>query len=324
MDSLSTASRTHQSSDRSPTTASTQVHRCPECGDSQLIRDSGEAELVCASCGLVIASTMLDRGPEWRAFDVEQRAKRSRVGARSTYTIHDKGLATTIGWRNRDAMGRTIPMRRRAQIFRLRKWQRRARVGSTRDRNLAQALSTINRLSTALRLPNNVVETASIIYRQILQQNLIRGRTIRGIGAAAVYLACRQCRVARTLTEVAASAEITRKDLGRAYRFLRKKLTGAVPLSTPEHYVSRFINHLGLNANAEGLAVQLIRAGREMQLTHGKGPISIAAAVIYIVSVLLNDRRTQRQIAEVTNVTEVTVRNRYKDFIENVAITITV
>jgi transcription initiation factor TFIIB len=267
---------------------------------------------------------MLDRSPEWRAFDLEQRAKRSRVGARSTYAIHDKGLATAIGWKNRDAMGRAIPMRRRAQLYRLRKWQRRARVGSTKERNLTQALSTINRISTNLRLPNNVVETASIIYRQILQQNLIRGRTIRGIGAAAVYLACRQCRIARTLTEVASTAEITRKDLGRAYRFLRKKLTEDVPLITPEHYVSRFINHLDLNANAEALAVKLIRAGREMQLTQGKGPISIAAAVIYIVSVLLNDRRTQRQIAEVTNITEVTVRNRYKDVIENVEISITV
>ena len=93
-DARSSSSKMHRPS---PTVASSQLHRCPECGKSEIIRDSKEAELVCAHCGLVIANTMLDRSPEWRAFDLEQRAKRSRVGARTTYAIHDKGLATTIG-----------------------------------------------------------------------------------------------------------------------------------------------------------------------------------------------------------------------------------
>lgn len=301
---------------------STQLHRCPECGSSQLIRDSDEAELVCAACGLVIANNMLDRGPEWRAFDLEQRARRSRVGGRTTYAIHDKGLSTTIGWRNRDALGRAVPIKGRAQLYRMRKWQRRARVSNATDRNLTHALTTITRVSTKLRLPNNVVETASLIYRQMLQQNLIRGRTIHGVGAAAVYMACRQCRIARTLDEVSTTAGITRKNLGRAYRFLRRQLTNSVPLITPEHYVSRFTNHLELKTSAESLAIQLIRAAREKQLTNGKAPVSIAAAAIYIASVIAGDRRTQRQIAEVTNITEVTVRNRYKDFIENLDISI--
>ena len=69
---------------------------CPECGSEELIGDYERAEVVCARCGLVIDENLVDMGPEWRAFDHEQRDKRTRVGAPITYTIHDKGLSTMI------------------------------------------------------------------------------------------------------------------------------------------------------------------------------------------------------------------------------------
>ena len=87
---------------------------CPECGSRRLVHDYERAELVCQSCGLVIDDDFIDRGPEWRAFDHDQRMKRSRVGAPMTFTIHDKGLSTMIDWRNRDSYGRAISSKNRA------------------------------------------------------------------------------------------------------------------------------------------------------------------------------------------------------------------
>ncbi|RKX97311.1 MAG: transcription initiation factor IIB, partial [Spirochaetes bacterium] len=97
--------------------------KCPKCGSTHLTRDYSRAELVCEDCGLVIDEDFIDHGPEWRAFDSDQREKRARVGAPMTYTIHDKGLSTMIGWKNRDSYGKSIPTRNRAQLYRLRKWQ---------------------------------------------------------------------------------------------------------------------------------------------------------------------------------------------------------
>ncbi len=116
---------------------------CPECGSHQLVHDYERAELVCQSCGLVLDEEFIDRGPEWRAFDHDQRMKRSRVGAPMTFTIHDKGLSTMIDWRNRDSYGRAISSKNRAQLYRLRKWQRRIRVSNATERNLAFALSDL-------------------------------------------------------------------------------------------------------------------------------------------------------------------------------------
>ena len=157
-----------------------EIIRCPECGSGHLSKDYSRAELVCSSCGLVVDEDIIDHGPEWRAFDNEQREKRSRTGSPMTYTIHDKGLGTTIGWTNRDAYGKSIPTKNRAQLYRLRKWQRRVRISDATERNLALALSGIDRLASGMGLPRTVRETAAVIYRKAALKNLVRGRSIQG------------------------------------------------------------------------------------------------------------------------------------------------
>ena len=201
-----------------------EVDKCPECGSRQLIRDYEKGELVCEHCGLVLDDQFIDQGPEWRAFDVEQGEKRARTGAPMTYTIHDKGLSTEISWKNKDSYGKSIPTRNRAQLYRLRKWQRRIRVSNATERNLAFALSELDRMASAMGLPRNVRETAAMIYRKAVNKNLIRGRSIEGVVAASLYAACRQCGVPRTLDEVGNSSRVGRKEIGRTYRFMTREL----------------------------------------------------------------------------------------------------
>ncbi len=298
--------------------------RCPECSETRFIKDYENAEIVCINCGYVIEEKMEDPGPEWRAFDGEQQAKRTRVGAPLTYTIHDKGLSTMIDWRNRDTYGKKISPTQRAQLYRLKKWQRRLRVSDATERNLAFALSELSKMCSFLNLPKNILETASVIYRRAVRKQLIRGRSIQGITAAAMYMACRQCGVARTLDEIAETCFINKKEIGRSYRFIVRELKVFVPPSTPSYYISRFSSQLGLAGNAEAIAMRILAVAKSMHLTSGRGPVGMAAATTYIASVLVNERRTQREIAEQANVTEVTIRNRYRELIEGLEIVVKV
>lgn len=290
--------------------------KCPECGGSRFIRDYETAEIVCISCGYVIEDKIEDTGPEWRAFDAEQMEKRIRVGAPFTFTIHDKGLSTMIDWRNRDTYGKNLSPGQQAQVYRLRKWQRRSRVSDATERNLAFALSELSKISASLNLPESILETASVIYRRAVKKNLIRGRSIQGVTAAAAYMACRQCGVARTLDEVSQASMVNRKELGRSYRFMIKELEVFVPPCGPSRYVSRFLSQLGLVGNAETLAIKILNVSMSVGLTNGRGPLGMAAAATYIASSLVNERKTQRKIAEQANVTEVTIRNRYRELME--------
>ena len=281
--------------------------------------DYGKAEISCNRCGLVLDENMIDQGPEWRAFDHEQRDKRTRVGAPSTYAISDKGLTTAIDWKNKDAKGRSIPEQNRAQLYRLRKWNQRIRVSRCGERNLALALGELDREANRLDLPRSIREDASVIYRRAAKNNLIRGRSIEGVVATSLYIACRICNLPRTLSEIAEVSNVSKKQIAKNYRFLSRELDIKLKPTSPADYISRFASQLGLSGETQSKAIEIIRTANEKGLTSGKGPTGIAAAALYISSVLLGERKTQKDIALVSGVTEVTIRNRYKELSEHMA-----
>ncbi|MEE8401606.1 MAG: transcription initiation factor IIB [Candidatus Hydrothermarchaeaceae archaeon] len=300
------------------------IDECPECSSKSLASDYERAEVICNKCGLVIDEKIMDLGPEWRAFDNEQRVKRSRAGAPMTYTIHDKGLSTVIDWRDKDCYGKDISPKKRAQIYRLRKWQQRIRVSNATERNLAFALTELERVASRLSLPRNVRETAAVVYRRAVEKGLIRGRSIEGVAASSLYAACRQCNVPRTLDEIADASKLNRKEIGRTYRFVSRELGINLKPTTPIDYVPRFGSELGLSGEVQAKAIEILRSAMDQELTSGRGPTGVSAASIYIASVLLGERRTQREVADVAGVTEVTIRNRYKELAERLDIEITI
>ena len=285
---------------------------CPECGNPNLIEDRDRGEIVCGACGLVIHENVMDEGPEWRAFTQEEKRQRNRVGTPISLSVHDKGLSTVIDRVNRDAFGRQLPTSTRLQMLRLRKWQIRARVHSSVDRNLAQAMAELDRLSDKIRVPTSVKEQAALIYRRALDKGLVRGRSILAIAAASLYAACRFTQTPRTLKEIAEASLVKKKDIARCYRLLLRELDMKMPMMDPIRRVPKIASKLGINEKSQQTAIDILRKAEEKKIIAGKDPMGLAAAAIYIACVLENERKTQREVAEITGVTEVTVRNRYK------------
>ncbi len=285
------------------------IKECPECGSKSLVRDYNKAEIFCANCGLVIAENIVDPGPEWRAFDSEQMSRRARVGAPMTYRIHDKGLSTIVTWGS--------PGQRQ---YKLKKWQQRTHIANTTERSFIFALSEIDRMACALKLPVNIREAASMLYRKAMKKHLIRGRSIEGITSAFLYITCRQYGVPRTLEEVREISRVGQKEISRAYRFLLRELDLKVSPASPIEFVPRFCSMLNLSSEIRAHAIEIIKKAAEAELTNGRGPIGIAAAAIYIAAILSGEHRTQKEVSDVTGVTEVTIRNRYKELSEQLEI----
>ncbi|MEM4576872.1 MAG: transcription initiation factor IIB [Candidatus Nezhaarchaeales archaeon] len=287
--------------------------KCPECGGTEFFRDYDRAEMACARCGLVISERLIDQGPEWRAFDSEQQDKRARAGAPLTLTIHDKGLSTVIDWHRNGRSTKNMSPAKRMQIYKLKKWQQRSRVSNAFERNLTLALSELDRISSQLGLPRNVRESAAILYRRMVEAKIIRGRSIESMVAAAIYAACRQNKIPRTLDEVAQASNIKKREIGRSYRILLKTLLAKITPMASVNFIPRLINKLNLSHDVQRLAITILEKARGMGLTSGRGPMGIAAASIYIACVLQQVKCTQRDIASSANVTEVTIRNRYQE-----------
>jgi transcription initiation factor TFIIB len=290
----------------------TEVKKCPECKSTKLIKDYERGEVVCGNCGLIITQISLDRGPEWRAFALEEREARKRVGVPTSYSVHDKGLPTVISHIGQDAFGRKLPPDVIQQMYRLRKLQYRAHTYDSFDRNLAQAMLELDRLSSALSIPDSIKEKAALIYRKTLREDLVRGRSIAAITAAALYAACRLTDTPRSLSEIASVSKVRRGDVARCYRLLVKVLGIRMPVPNPISLIPKIASKIGADSRIQQRAIDILKLAKGRRLVVGKAPTGLAAAALYIACVEHGLRKTQREIAVAASVTEVTLRNRYK------------
>lgn len=288
------------------------AEKCSQCGHSNLIHDHDSGETICANCGLVISDPAVSQEPEWRSFTPEEEQSRSRVGMPTSYSTFDKGLSTSIGREDRDALGRKLPYSSRPQIWRLRKWQVRSRAHASIDRNLALAMAELDRLSDKLNIHGSLKENAAMIYRKALAEDLVRGRSIAAVMAASLYAACRNSETPRSLREVAETSLVDKKDVARCYRLLLRYLNIRMPISSPVTYVFKIANGAGISSQCQGVATKILREARKKRVSSGKDPMGLAAAALYIACLQTHENKTQKVIAEAAGVTEVTVRNRYK------------
>ncbi|USZ68458.1 transcription initiation factor IIB [Halorussus salilacus] len=290
-------------------------HRCPECGGN-LVSDEERGETVCAECGLVVDEGQIDPGPEWRAFDAKEKDEKSRVGAPTTNTMHDKGLSTNIGWQDKDAYGNSLGSRQREKMQRLRKWNERFRTRDSKERNLKQALGEIDRMASALGLPDNVRETASVIYRRALDEDLLPGRSIEGVATSALYAAARQAGTPRSLDEISNVSRVEKDEIARTYRYVVRELGLQIQPADPKSYVPRFVSDLGVSEEVERRARDLLDTATEKGIHSGKSPVGLAAAAVYAAALLSNEKVTQSEVSDVSDISEVTIRNRYHELLE--------
>ena len=285
---------------------------CNRCGKKAMLTDDVTGERFCGKCGYVISETLQDAGPEWRSFSKEGGADPTRTGAPTTLAMHDRGLATIINPMNRDSSGKPLTSAMKSTIERLRTWDSRSKVNASSDKNLRQALSQLSTLKDKLSLSDTVIEKASYIYRKALEKGLVRGRSISALIAAALYAACRDTETPRTLKDVADAGNIKKKDISRCYRILHKELDLKMPVVNPIQCIARIASKLGITEKTKRYAAKVLQIAQEHEESAGKDPMGLAAAALYLACVKNNEDMTQRDIAEASNVTEVTIRNRYK------------
>jgi transcription initiation factor TFIIB len=171
-------------------------------------------------------------------------------------------------------------------------------------------------MASALGLPENVRETASVIYRRALGEDLLPGRSIEGVATAALYAAARQAGTPRSLDEIAGVSRVDKMELTRTYRYIVRELKLEIEPADPEQYVPRFASDLGLSDEAERRARGLLRNAKSRGIHSGKSPVGLAAAAVYAAALLTNEKVTQSEVSEVASISEVTIRNRYKELLE--------
>src|SRR5574338_440915 len=286
--------------------------RCPRCANGAMLTDGSTGEMFCNTCGFVATERVEEEGPEWRSFSKEEGENRTRTGTPTSLAMHDMGLATIIGQADKDASGKPLTSSMKSTIERLRTWDSRSQVHEPVDRNFRQAFSELDRLKDKLALSDAVIEKTAYIYRKALDKGLVRGRSIPGLVAAALYAAGRDTETPRTLSEVANGINIEGQDVARCYRLLLRELDLKMPVVDPIKCVARIASKAELSEKTKREAAKILKTAEENKISAGKDPMGLAAAALYVACVTNGENKTQRDVAEAAGVTEVTIRNRYK------------
>lgn len=285
--------------------------RCGECKSRNLNLDATEP--YCEDCGLVMKDGLIDLGKDNRVFSDGSGMENERWGQPKTNLLHDGGLTTEMAPALRDGSGAPLSATQRKKYNRLRRQNQRTRIRDAKERNLVTALNELDRLAGQMGLPRNIREDAARIYKQAVYKKLVRGRSIEGVVAACVHASCRINHMARTLDEIGMHSRTGRKEIGRTFKKVMKELKIRIYPAPPSEYVPRFCSHLQLNAPTEGMARTILGRKEISSISAGRGPTGIAAAAVYLSARINGIVRTQREVSQAAGVTEVTIRNRYKE-----------
>ncbi len=282
------------------------------CGENAVITDFETGEIICSKCGLVLSERAEDSGPDWHSF-FDDKTNRRGTGDGTSLAKHDHGLSTIISPTNKDASGKPLSTSMKKTLKQLRIWDRRSQTQAPVNRNFITAFSELNRLKDKLALSNTIMERAAYIYRKVVEINLVRGRTISGMIAAALYAACRDTETSRTLNDVSQASNINRKEISRCYRLIYRELDLKMPVVDSIQCIARISSRLEISEKIKRYAIKILKSSQEHQRSAGKDPMGLAAAALYLSCITNGENKSQRELAEAANVTGVTIRNRVKN-----------
>jgi len=282
---------------------------CPECGGKTIpIQEKGE--VVCSQCGLVVKERILDISHSGkRAFTKQEKERRERTGSPISILLPDMGLSTII-----DKSNIKNPDLKRAA-----KWNSRM---TWDKRNMLIATTELKRIGSNLNLPDHVKKAAIRLYIEAFKKKLLRGRSINGMVAACLYFACRDKKIPRTLQEILDETSVSAKNVRRCYRTIIREMNLKAPSTDPISLIPRFIAEVGLDTEAEKATIKLLQTFISKFSTSGKDPKGLCAGAIYLVCKTKERRISQKEIANVVGVTEVTLRSRYKEIIQKLNVRI--
>jgi transcription initiation factor TFIIB len=168
-------------------------------------------------------------------------------------------------------------------------------------------------LKDKLRLSDAVIENTAYLYRKTQQRKFLRGRTIPSVICATTYIACRDLGVPKTMKDIAAASNVKRKNIARTYRQLIRELDYKVPNIDPVKCIAKVANKANITEKTKRQAINILQKVTENEISAGKNPMGLAATVLYISCLKTGEDISQKEISNVAGVTEVTLRNRFKD-----------
>ncbi|KAL2267102.1 hypothetical protein VTJ83DRAFT_4379 [Remersonia thermophila] len=296
---------------------------CPECKEHppNLVEEYSSGDVVCGSCGLCL-DRIIDTRSEWRTFSGDDNGgdDPSRVGDGPNLMLDGDQLQTSIAYDG--GKGARSLAHTQNKI--------------TLDKNakaLMNAYNDIQALTDSISAGSQVATTAKSIYKLVVDNNALKGKSQEAIIAGCIFVACRQTGVPRTFRELYGLTKVSKKEIGRVFKLLEKFLNSmggeeavvkaiggfvqhyeAKSSTRPEELCIRYCSNLNFinRVRVESVARRLAEKSSDITDLAGRSPLSVAAACIYMASHLVGEPRTTKQISVASSVSDGTVKTAYR------------
>ncbi len=282
------------------------------CPPTSIIYDEIRGEYICTETGEVLEERIVDVGPEWRFFEINSDINRVRGGEPITSKVHDYGMVTSIDEYSYEGK----------KLNDLNKAIR----ASGKEKRVVKALQLMNSVANKLNLPNSnlVKNDAGMIVNKLYRKGLIKRKNLKAMIAAVLITTLKNYSIPFDNREILNLCQVTQKDVWKALLKIHRDSGERIRagLIDPLSYVRQYSHVLEVAPETESLAMTLVAAARKSGIMSGKGPQGVAAAALYLASILMNEKRTQQEVSERLNVTEVTLRNRYRDLVNELNIVV--
>ncbi|MBI2147135.1 hypothetical protein HYU19_01500 [Candidatus Woesearchaeota archaeon] len=295
----------------------TDTQSCPDCGEQKFFVSRERGEVICRECSYVIDDAMIDFGRE-RFLDNEDMEKNSRTGAPFDPTVTNN-LMTQVG---NHADVSKLSGNIRYMVKRIRK--KNAWTSSSIENNLNRSLPHLKMICSYIKVPDNIEKESARIYRSAVEKGLTKARSCDGVIVASVYIACRLFGFPATIKDISEASKLNKKVVGKYYKLVLRELGMKMEPSNPLDHIARYASLLGLSAKVQSKAAEIADKAQKKDITSGVSPVTIAATSLYLASLLHGEKRTQKAVTDMTQITEVTLRTRCKDFIETLKLKVKV
>lgn len=283
---------------------------CPDCDSTKVYQDQKYGEIVCSDCGLVVAEKYTDRRPpHGKNNNNDENNSSQQFGLPSSILKQGEGKGSVFSYEE-------SKNNKRGKFRRLHNYNIRGKQDENEPSTLQRVRVEVKRLSNILNLPKYIQKRVVDLYKDLSEQGSVRGRGMDTMIAGCVYTACREHDMLRTIEEISELCPVRKEKILDAYKKIKKDLDINEGHIKCTEYVTKFCNEFNLTTQEKERVREIIEEVRD-EMT-GKNPKGIVGSSIYVSALESdNERRfSQRHIANVVGVTDVTIRNRFREIAE--------
>lgn len=195
------------------------------------------------------------------------------------------------------------------------------------NRVILDAFQDIQTKCDVIHLPKSVSDTAKHMFKSVENDQILRGKKVDAIIAAAIYCACKTNKVPRTFREICQLTNVSQKLIGRCFKEMQAAYglnvgasadvgADAVSPTNAVDLVARFCNHLGLDRTTTRCTEEIATIIRDRGILAGRSPITVAAACILMTTRLMRAEKSAKTISIAAGVSDVTIKNSYRSLLE--------